>query len=424
MSLRIQLFFVCCFILKCQLRKSNGLDIQPSEGETCSASSEGQKEDEKIPCFKKGLYSPEEVRLPRREAISLGHVETVHIDEKKTLKLVTRSLKPPIFEIADFLNNEDCNHLISLAKRNGLEKSIVGSDRARVTREGFNKTLTEKQTQVLCRRIMRFDSNKDGNVSLHEFSGYAYRMTRALADINDLRKVYAALLPEGTSVFNLENCYTKLNRTNFVEFQYQLYSMEPLSQFKIRHSEHSWVDLEEDKDPVLKRMKRTIAAVSQISVSRIEHSESMQVANYQRDGHYHAHYDSTVGENMGEKRCCRKYEDKEDSSCLLCRYITILIYLNDVAKGGETVFPIADREDELNPKTHNRNPAEDCSNGSLVIKPVKGSALMWYNNFLDEETGKMGEIDKRSLHAACDVAEGEKWVANMWINAPRADETT
>ena len=101
-----------------------------------------------------------------------------------------------------------------------------------------------------------------------------------------------------------------------------------------------------------------------------------------------------------------------------------MIYLNDVAKGGETVFPIADREDELNPKTRNRNPAEDCSNGSLVIKPVKGSALMWYNNFLDEETGKMGEIDKRSLHAACDVAEGEKWVANMWINAPRADETT
>ena len=277
MSLRIQLFFVCFFILKCQLRKSNGLDIQPSEGETCSASSKGQKEDEKIPCFKKGLYSPEEVRLPRREAISLGHVETVHIDEKKTLKLVTRSLKPPIFEIADFLNNEDCNHLISLAKRNGLEKSIVGSDRARFTREGFNKTLTEKQTQILCRRIMRFDSNKDGNVSLHEFSGYVYRMRRALADINDLRKVYAALLPEGISVFNLENCYTKLNRTNFVEFQYQLYSMEPLSQFKIRHSEHSWVDLEEDKDPVLKRMKRTIAAVSQISVSRIEHSESMQV---------------------------------------------------------------------------------------------------------------------------------------------------
>ena len=277
MSLRIQLFCVCFFILKYQLRKSNGLDIQTSEGETCSASSEGQKENEEIPCFKKGLYSPEEVRLPRREAISLGHEETVHIDEKKTLRLITRSLKPPIFEIADFLNNEDCDHLVRLAKRNGLEKSTVGSDRARVTREGLNETLTEKQTQLLCRRVMRFDSNKDGNVSLNEFSGYAYRMTRALADINELRKVYAALLPEGTSVFNLENCYTKLNRTNFVEFQYQLYNMKPLSQFKIRHSEHSWVDLEEDKDPVLKRMKRTIAAVSQISVSRIEHSESMQV---------------------------------------------------------------------------------------------------------------------------------------------------
>ena len=277
MSLKIQLFFICFFILRCRLRKSNGLEIQPSKDEACSADSDGNKENAEIPCFKKGLYSPEEVRLPRREAISLGHVETVHVDEKKTLKLVTRSLKPPIFEIADFMNNEDCDHLISLAKRNGLEKSTVGSNRAVVTREGLNETLTEKQTQILCRRIMRFDSNKDGNISLNEFSGYAYRMTKALADISDLWKVYAALLPEGTSVFNLENCYTKLNRTNFVEFLFQLYNMKPLSQFKIRHSEHSWVDVEEDKDPVLKRMKSTIAAVSQISLSRIEHSESMQV---------------------------------------------------------------------------------------------------------------------------------------------------
>ena len=123
----------------------------------------------------------------------------------------TRSMKPPIFEIEDFLSHEESDHLLTLAKRNGLEESMIGHGGAVVTREGGNATLTDRQMQIHCGRIIRFDSNKDGNVSLNEFAGYAYRMKRALVDINDLWTVYKTLLPEGARVFSLQNCTTKLN---------------------------------------------------------------------------------------------------------------------------------------------------------------------------------------------------------------------
>ena len=49
--------------------------------------------------------------------------------------------------------------------------------------------------------------------------------------------------------------------------------------------------------------------------------------------------------------------------------------------------------------------------------------MFWYNHVLEEESGMMGEVDLLSLHGGCDVDKGEKWVANLWINAPRVDQT-
>lgn len=107
----------------------------------------------------------------------------------------------------------------------------------------------------------------------------------------------------------------------------------------------------------------------------------------------------------------------------LSRYITVLFFLNNVTKGGETAFPVADREELFAEKNYAPNLSRGCDKASLIVKPVKGSALLWYNNVLDEESGKMGEVDMLTLHGGCDVIEGEKWIANLWINAPRGDET-
>lgn len=93
--------------------------------------------------------------------------------------------------------------------------------------------------------------------------------------INELWTVYKTLLPEEARVFNYDNC-TKLNRTIFVEFVYQLFNMKRLPYYSARLSEHSWVELS-DSDPVLKRVKSRMAAVTETSISQIEHSEALQV---------------------------------------------------------------------------------------------------------------------------------------------------
>lgn len=276
----ISTFFTVCFcifLLKCQLSILHGLEVEPTKGETCSINGGPSilENGEENACFKEGLYSTSNIRLPRREAITVGHEQEIQLDEGRNLQLTTLSMKPPIFEIADFLSDQECDHLVKLAKRNGFEKSTVPKA-ATVTREGVNETLTNNQMQIICRRIIRFDSNKDGKVSLNEFAGYAYRMTKMLVDINELLTVYKTLLPEEAEVFTLENC-TKLNRTNFVEFVYRLFNMNRLPYFSVRYSEHSWIDLD-DRDPILNRIKSRIAKVSQMSVSHIEHSENLQVS--------------------------------------------------------------------------------------------------------------------------------------------------
>jgi len=47
-------------------------------------------------------------------------------DGKKKVKLITRAMKPLILEIPEFLSDEECDHIISLAKESGLQTSTSG----------------------------------------------------------------------------------------------------------------------------------------------------------------------------------------------------------------------------------------------------------------------------------------------------------
>lgn len=69
------------------------------------------------------------------------------------------------------------------------------------------------------------------------------------------------------------------------------------------------------------------------------------------------------------------------------RIATVLIYLSTV-DGGATVFPHI----------------------GVRVEPRAGQAVFWHN--LDES----GQPIPRTLHAACPVISGSKWVANKWIH--------
>ena len=84
---------------------------------------------------------------------------------------------------------------------------------------------------------------------------------------------------------------------------------------------------------------------------------------------YKNHTDCTVGQ-----------DEKRD------RYATILVYLKDVAEGGETAFP------EL----------------GLSVTPKKGLALVW--NSMTED----GQCDPSSIHNAAKVIQGHKYILQRW----------
>ena len=71
-----------------------------------------------------------------------------------------------------------------------------------------------------------------------------------------------------------------------------------------------------------------------------------------------------------------------------------------------------------NSSTDKLNLMHGCKLSNLVVKPRKGTAVLWYNHLLNETDGWMGEIDLFSLHGGCNVIKGEKWISNMWIPAP------
>mmetsp|Transcript_3531 Transcript_3531/g.10169 ORF Transcript_3531/g.10169 Transcript_3531/m.10169 type:complete len:388 (+) Transcript_3531:65-1228(+) len=100
--------------------------------------------------------------------------------------------------------------------------------------------------------------------------------------------------------------------------------------------------------------------------------EQPQLARYSAGQHFLTHFDSFPRDIVAQKGYQRK--------------ATLLVYLNDVEKGGGTHFNLMD----------------------LRVQPKKGSALLFFPGF------KNGMPDPRLPHTAED-AEDEKWVSQLWV---------
>jgi len=168
---------------------------------------------------------------------------------------------------------------------------------------------------------------------------------------------------------------------------------------QVRTSSNTYLDPFADNFPILSNIRERAINITTLPYT---YSEQLQVIHYNKNQHYHAHYDWVP-----------KHIKPTNQKPLENRYITLLFYLNTVEEGGETVFPFT------NP---NYTPARDgyatkvCSPNypAIKIKPIKGNAIMFYNM---PEKGHMDDIQEDfSLHGGCDVIKGEKWAANYWVH--------
>ncbi len=123
------------------------------------------------------------------------------------------------------------------------------------------------------------------------------------------------------------------------------------------------------------RLERRVAALMNWP---IENGEGFQVMRYGPGGEYQPHYDYFVPNDSGSDVHLRHGGQ---------RVSTLIIYLNDVEEGGETLFP--------------------ALNFSYV--PRKGQGLYF------EYCNQAGALDPLTLHGGAPVKRGEKWIATQWM---------
>lgn len=125
------------------------------------------------------------------------------------------------------------------------------------------------------------------------------------------------------------------------------------------------------EDDLIARIEKRISFLTSYP---IENGEGLQVLHYEVGDEYKSHFDFFPKNRVDDRKGGQ-------------RVATLLMYLNDVEAGGETIFP------KLN----------------ASFTPKKGSAIFFhYSNSL-------GEVDRRTLHRSLPVQTGEKWVATKWI---------
>ena len=122
--------------------------------------------------------------------------------------------------------------------------------------------------------------------------------------------------------------------------------------------------------------------LSQLVGMPVANGEGLQVLRYGPGGHTAPHLDFLIPSNSANVASINRSGQ---------RVATLMVYLNDVPRGGETVFPQA----------------------GLAVCPRAGNAVCF------EYANSRQQLDTRSLHAGLPVIEGEKWAVTKWMRSRR-----
>lgn len=135
-------------------------------------------------------------------------------------------------------------------------------------------------------------------------------------------------------------------------------------------------------DPVLESSALRVAQLRMAAAAGIDlpHAEHLTILRYAPGQEYRPHRDY-----LPSAAIARDHPHAGD------RARTICVYLNTVAAGGTTTFPVP----------------------GLRIDPIPGRAVIFDNLTSD------GRPDPDSLHAGTPVEAGEKWLATLWIRQSR-----
>ncbi|CAH3191246.1 unnamed protein product [Porites evermanni] len=336
-------------------------------------------------------------KLPRLDPVKVGYLREIELlREEKPFTVKTLSVRPPIFEIPNFLSEDESRRLLYFAEHGNIETSEV-----------YHHSMDELLSQT---SFEQWDLNRDNVIDSDEvISGMRYIRDLHFT-LNDVKKML-------TSINAGKRIPGTIRRSEFrpSEILHYVEKIRLETQVKGRHSNQTFIELHPD-DNLAVRLDKKKAALTGLPIEIIRGSETPVAVRYGPGGHYHCHYDSHTL-YAGNSCCDRLALD----NCRICRYITILYFLNNVEEGGQTAFPVADNETfnhEMWTQKSNylSNLSAYCFRANLRVTPKRGTAIMWYNHIINQSTGWMSSLDSLSYHGGCDVIKGHKWIVNNWID--------
>ncbi|XP_022799755.1 transmembrane prolyl 4-hydroxylase-like [Stylophora pistillata] len=355
-----------------------------------------------------GHHEPRNIhlRLPRINGVKVGHIQEMELTEGAKHTVRTLSLQPPVFEIPNFFTDEECEMIIDLAQEKGMSEIPLTENND----NSGNEDLIEHKFKA-------WDKNEDEFIDKTE-ALHIPEKRNIYSTEDDVLEMFAALNLDQDEDGKLS--MKELEQTSLEDLN-AYFDKEKLAKPRLRSHNNQQVWLWHDEDELLQYeglledYHDRLQQLTKLPKPIIEQSEPMQVVHYKEQGHYHCHHDSQSITH--DKPCCMY----GSSDCRLCRYLTIMVFLNDVDEGGECAFPLADNttfswQAWSNESVQRCNMVKHCDKSNLVIKPQRGKALLWYNHLYDGTRGWLGELDPLSYQGSCYVQKGDKWVAKIWIN--------
>ncbi|KAK1741198.1 prolyl 4-hydroxylase alpha subunit-like protein [Skeletonema marinoi] len=150
----------------------------------------------------------------------------------------------------------------------------------------------------------------------------------------------------------------------------------------------------------------SLSSDDDILSSPVSYFEAPTVINYEKDQALAPHYDANRSASV---------EDANRGGQTLS---TLLVYLNDVERGGTTKFGKLPAITSSTNDDNNNNDEEDIiqrqviGDPNLNIIPRKGDALLFF------PADKYGRFDERTEHEGCPAVD-EKWIARIWKHEGR-----